>query len=85
MVEPPRAATLSMAMRGADFCAMQEVAFADDTHEAAARIDNRRAADTTLCEQPREGLDRHVRINRNDISRHYIHRAHSALPTVHHK
>ena len=49
MVEPPRAAALAMAACGADFRPVQQIALADDTDKAPARVEDRRAADTALC------------------------------------
>ena len=71
-----------MATRGADFGAVQQIALADDAHEATARIDHRGAADATFREQRGQALDRRIWINRDYVGRHYVHRAHSAPPAL---
>src|SRR5580700_4581033 len=71
-----------MAARGADFGPVQQIALADDTNKAAARVDHRGAADAAFRKQRCQGPDRRVRIDRDHISRHHVYRAHYAPPSV---
>src|SRR5580704_10028632 len=80
MVEPPRTAALAMAVRGADFGAVQQVALADDADELAARINYRGAAYAPFREKRRQVPNGCARIDRNNIGCHHVHCAHRIPP-----
>ena len=55
---------------------MQQVALADDADHPIVGIDDGNPADPALREERRQRLHRGIRINRDDLGRHHIHRAH---------